>query len=147
MILKLIEGKYYKFKVLKTVNLPDEGDFYMLRHQSGRRLLLPVEPYNNYCIGSNCTIECRVDKINCSGKVFLEPRHPVYIEGETYDFIVHQTSVKGVTLNDTVTVHDVFNNKIHINWPISSQTPKIGANIKLRVDRLKNGVPILILNI
>jgi hypothetical protein len=110
-------------------------------------LLLPVEPYNNYCIGGNSTIECRIDKINCSGKVFLEPRHPVYIEGETYDFIVHRASIKDVTLNDTVTVHDIFNNAVHINWPISSQTPKIGANIKLRVDRLKNGIPILVLNL
>lgn len=141
--MKLIEGKYYPFKVLKTVKLPDEGDFYMLRHQSGRRLLLPVEPYNNYCIGGNSTIECRVDKINCSGKVFLEPRHPVYIEGETYDFIVQRNSIKDAHLNKTITVLDVYNNEIPINWPINLQTPKIGTNIKLRVDRLRNGIPVL----
>jgi hypothetical protein len=140
----LVEGKYYHFKVLKTVNLPEEGDHYMLRHKSGRRLLLPAEPYNNYCIGVNSTIECKVDKINCTGKVFLEPRHPVYIEDKIYDFTVHQNSVKDINLNETITVHDVFNNEVQVNWPSNkSKLPEIGTNIKLRVDRLTNGVPIL----
>ncbi len=142
--MKLVEGKYYQFKVLKTVNLPDEGDFYMLRHKSGRRMLLPIEPYNKYCIGGNSTIECKVDKINCTGKVFLEPRHPVYTEGETYEFTVHKVDIKDINLNNTITVHDVFNNEIQVNWPTNnSQLPEIGTNIKLQVDRLKNGIPIL----
>jgi hypothetical protein len=141
--LKLIEGKYYQFKVLKTVNLPDEGDFYMLRHQSGRRLLLPVEPYKNYCIDEDDTIECKVDKINCTGKVFLEPKHPVYLEGKIYDFIVKSTSINDDELSQTISVHDVFFNEINIDWPKNTQKPKVAESIKLCVEQVKKGIPIL----
>ncbi len=38
--MKLTEGETYLFRVIKYANLPDEGDFFVLRHESGRRILL-----------------------------------------------------------------------------------------------------------
>ena len=69
--MKFIEGETYEFEVLKLVDLPEEGVFYLLRHQSGRRLMLPFKSYQYYGIEPGRRIECRVDKVNCTGKVYL----------------------------------------------------------------------------
>ncbi|HDP55191.1 MAG TPA: hypothetical protein ENN24_05885, partial [Bacteroidetes bacterium] len=143
--MKLLEGKYYLFKVLKIVEIPEEGDFYLLKHKSGRRLLLPVSMYANYPIIPNSTIECRVDKVNCTGKVFLEPKHPHYSEGKFYDFIVKNTVKNDCDIENSITVTDVFNNEIRIEWPIAKKLPKVNTTVRLKVERVKKGIPVLVI--
>jgi len=142
--LKLLEGKYYWFKVLKIVEIPEEGDFYLLKHKSGRRLLLPVSIYKNYLINPDSTIECRVDKVNCTGKVFLEPKHPHYSEGKYYNFIVKYTDKNDCDLENSITVADVFNNEIRMEWPKALELPKVNSTVRLKVERVKKGIPVLV---
>ena len=84
--MKLNEGENHFFHVISIVNIVEEGDFYLLRHNTGRRILVPVKPYLKYNIKTGQQLNCRVDKVNCTGKVFLEPKHPVYEEGRNYRF-------------------------------------------------------------
>ncbi len=138
--MKLTEGETYKFTVIKQVLMPEEGEFFLIRHHSGRRLMLPVETYKHYAIKPDKVIECRVDKINCTGKIFLEPMHPFYKEGDIYSFeIVDIVDENGTT---QLIVKDCFNNNIPVEWEgcynLDNQ-----QKVELLVDRVKKGIPQL----
>jgi len=138
--MKFTEGETYKFKVIKQVLMPGEGEFFLIRHQSGRRLMIPVETYKNYAIKPDSVIKCRVDKINCTGKVFLEPKHPFYKDGNTYSFeIVDVVEKDGMA---QLIVKDCFNNNIPVEW---AGYYNLGNHKKvdLVVDRVKKGIPQL----
>ena len=145
--MKLNEGEIHSFQVINIVTIEGEGDFYVLRHNiTGRRLLLPVEPYSKYSIKKGQQITCRVDKVNCTGKVFLEPKHPYYEEGKSYPFDIVSKQNEGNNLYYIVS--DCFENQIKI--PFNENNLKIeGEKLFLKVDRIKKGVPLfpsLILN-
>jgi hypothetical protein len=143
--MKFTEGEEYEFTVLKRVDLPEEGEFYLLRHNSGRRLMLSVSTYRNYSIEPDQTIRCRVDKVNCTGKVYLEPKHPNYVEGNEYEFNIIEIKNNPDNANETwVIVLDCFENQIKVLWPNDCQLPT-GTSISLIVEKIKKGIPILIL--
>lgn len=85
---KFTEGEWHWFKVMRELSIPGDEIFYLLESASGNRLLLPTLYYQDYGIRTGNRIYCRIDKINCSGKIFLEPEHPVYKPGMTYTFRV-----------------------------------------------------------
>ncbi|MFP4487974.1 MAG: hypothetical protein ACLFN1_01595 [Bacteroidales bacterium] len=91
--MKLKEGKRYDFLVEKTVRVGD-NDYYLLKGPSGGKYLLPHKHYLHYGIQVNSTVNCRVDKINCRGEVFLEPANPFYEEGKEYDFKIKGRDVR-----------------------------------------------------
>jgi len=89
MEVKLVEGKRYEFEILNRVELPGTSERnFILLGPDDRKYLLPEENFVNYDLRVGQKILCTVDKINCSGKVFLEPDHPYYRVGERYDFLV-----------------------------------------------------------
>lgn len=141
--MKLNEGETHQFQVIKQVHIPDEGDFFMLRHESGRRLLLPCETYKNFNIKVGNSIDCRIDKVSCSGKVYLEPKHPIYNEGEVYDFEILGEEEQGYARY--LTVFDCFGSSVRVALPSTDSLIEITGDkfIKLKVIRLKKGVPIL----
>ncbi len=139
--MKFKEGDTHTFKVVKLVDLPDEGTYYVLRHNSGRRLLLPQNTYKNYSIEVGKTIECRVDRVNCTGNVFLEPKHPIYIEGNSYLF---QITNNNKMINKELKIVDCFNNQITLEMFINETELHITNNtIELKVVRIKKGKPIV----
>ncbi|PKP39528.1 MAG: hypothetical protein CVT98_01450 [Bacteroidetes bacterium HGW-Bacteroidetes-15] len=140
--MKFIEGLYYDFQVIKQVNLVEEGDFFLLRHQSGRRLMLPVEIYKNYGIEPDKTIRCRVDKVSCTGKVYLEPEHPFYKEGNDYPFNLIEIKPKGKVEDAKIVLADVFGNRIICNWD-QKHIVSDNKTLTMRVIRVKKGVPQL----
>lgn len=79
-------GNWYDFVVKNKLNLPDNSTSLVLIDEKGIMHLLPYTLYAAYGIEPGQTIRCKVDKINCTGKVFLEPAHPRFMEGETYPF-------------------------------------------------------------
>jgi hypothetical protein len=141
--MKFTEGEEYEFSVLKKVDLPEEGEFFLLRHSTGRRLMLPVLPYKNYGIEPDQTIVCRVDKVNCTGKVYLEPKHPFYLEGLEYQFNILNIENNTESINELkLTVSDIFENRIELLWP--TEFPISPKNyVSLKVDRIKKGIPVL----
>lgn len=140
--MKLEEGEIYPFQVLKKTTIPEEGDFFLLRHQSGRRLLIPEQSYIHYNIEPGTTIECKVDKVSCTGKVYLEPLHPFYREGNEYPFdFVSVTPSDNNQPGQLVVVKDVFNNEITVLC--SENVDVVNGKITLTVERIRKGLPEL----
>jgi hypothetical protein len=84
----LIEGMEYSFRVEKLISLPD-ADYFILMDEWGNKYLLPEVYYKNYQIKPGKNILCSVNKINCNGKIFLEPRHPIYTIGMIDSFEIY----------------------------------------------------------
>ncbi len=83
---RLSEGVVYPFRILKTVSLGPNDDYFVLEDPNSYKILLPKIFYDGYGFETGQSIQCRVDKINCNGKIFLEPMHPAYREGAVYPF-------------------------------------------------------------
>lgn len=99
----LQEKETYRFTVVRQITLPDDTSAWILTLNGDDRYLLPAEFYENYPIVAGMPLDCRIDKINCSGRIYLEPRHPVYSEGKVIDLI----------LNSTEAVTDQAGNTLH----------------------------------
>ncbi len=139
---RLTEGKVYQFRILKTVSLGPDDDWYVLEDPKGYKILLPQMHYQDYGLATGNVINCRVDKVNCNGKVFLEPEHPHYQEGKEYDFLVHCRDRRKDILGEDeyyFMVTDALNKqwKVRIaSKPLWNSPP---GSIKCRVMRIKKG--------
>ncbi|HUW92221.1 MAG TPA: hypothetical protein VMV74_03575 [Bacteroidales bacterium] len=140
--MKLEEGKRYMFNALKTIEMPGGSINLMLTGPDGKKYLLPLEYYQGYNLKVSGIIKCKVDKINCSGKVFLEPEHPFYREGESYDFEVGQiseyTDEKGVSCKK-IAISDSFGNLASIPVEFLPSIPGEREKVHLRIDRISKG--------
>ncbi len=82
---RLTEGQWYTFRILKVVSLGEDEGWFVMQDPNGYKILLPKGFYEDYGFAPGQSVSCRVDKINCNGRMFLEPGHPHYKEGEVYD--------------------------------------------------------------
>ena len=85
---RLTEGQTYPFRILKSVSLGPEDNWFVMQDPLGYKILMPKGFYEDYGFEAGQVIRCRVDKINCNGRMFLEPHHPFYAEGNVYHFEV-----------------------------------------------------------
>jgi len=135
----LKEGQVAYYSVLAIKKVENEGeDYFVLKHPEAGKFLLPYNPYNQYCIQVGSTIRCRIDKISCSGKIYLEPMHPYYNEGDYYDFKIKslsQVSLPTGDIVDAVIVEDCFANSIEV-FSVSNIT---GEYLNCRVDNIRKG--------
>ncbi len=84
--MKLKEGKTYPFSITGLVTLPDKVDYFVLTDPNNVKHLLAIIFYLHYNFKFGQQINCRIDKINCSGKIFIEPEHPHYKLNQSYFF-------------------------------------------------------------
>lgn len=84
--LLLEAGHIYDLEIVRVIKIPGTGRFYLGRDGNGLKHLIPVDYYHDYGIRQGDTIKCRLDRINCLGRFFFEPDHPVYERGKTYNF-------------------------------------------------------------
>lgn len=139
--MKFEEGSWYSFTISGLTYIPDKGDFYVLTHESGRKMLLKSSFYTkyNFVLGQN--IECRIDKVNCTGQVFLEPKHPIYSEGCLYSFPLIKVNKEEKSLFNA-TVRDVLDNEIDV-FVSQIKRYKINESILLKVVQIKKGIAVL----
>ncbi len=138
-------GSWYFFRIEKVSVIPEKGTHYVLYHESGRKMLLNAQYYVKYNFRIGQTIECRVDKVNCTGQVFIEPRHPVYNESSIYRFkklAIHKNADKTFNL----LVKDTFDNKIEVYFSKKYEITDDNY-VSLKVDRIKKGLLSLVLPI
>jgi hypothetical protein len=139
---RLKEGEEYKFKVEKELTLPDSSSHLVVSGQDKKKYLLPLARYSDYGIRPGTEIYCRVDRINCKGEVFLEPRNPWYTEGKKYPFIVdsieERTDFGGMTRN-IIVVLDRSGNKINVISDSAGPPPEKGSVLSLVVERITKG--------
>ncbi len=134
---KLEEFQTYPFKILKTVDTPD-GLFYVLEDPFGFRHLLTSEYYDRekyqFAIGNE--IECRVDKINCKGQLFLEPRHPKFQRGNTSELILHETENSSET--ELYRAEDLEKNVWNAIYPVDTEDEFPLKNLFI-IEKIKKG--------
>lgn len=85
--MELSEGSTYTFTIEKYISLPD-GSYFILFAEFNRKYLLPAAFYREFKLRIGQKIKCRIDKINCNGKIFLEPEHPLYKAGDSDLFVL-----------------------------------------------------------
>jgi hypothetical protein len=141
------EGQRFQFVITNKLVLPgtDEANFILLGPDQ-KKYLLPELFYENYHLKIGQTIICTIDKINCSGKIFLEPDHPYYKLGERYDFLVLRLAEQENFLGKTQLIAWVRD--LHgLEWscPIDKDDDiEPGYSyLACRVDRIKKGELIL----
>lgn len=128
VIKKLIETGDQKHYVLEQV---DDKQIY----------LLPFEPYHKYHFQIGQTIIATIDKINCSGEIFLEPEHPYYQKGKCYWFDL--IDLKENSQSIEITVKDVMENLITLSI---DEKPNIENNrVYLCIKTIRKGLPVLCL--
>jgi hypothetical protein len=139
---RIREGKEYRFLVEKELTLPDSTKHFVLRGPDNNRYLVPLSRYADYGIASGSVVNCRVDRINCKGEVFLEPENPWYAEGGTYPFKVAGREIRidyqGKN-HEVIIVSDIRGNKIPVPFNDSEPFPADGTELMLTVERISKG--------
>lgn len=136
----LKEGDIIFFKVIKTIVLPDKSEAFIMESPSGSRHILDKRYYKNYPIKIGGNIQCKIDKINCNGELFLEPHNPFYDVGKSYFFDVIEKAIINNTLGDEIQalrVHDYFQNIYTVAYEYDDNN--IPEKVKLIVYRIKKG--------
>ena len=140
--LKLEEGSSYPFKITGKIDLPDGNEYFVLQDPNDVKHLLLTHYYKKFDFKLGQTIQCRIDKINCNGKIYLEPEHPHYMLNHSYEFpfkAYDNYQDKDNNLYQFAIFTDTFNNEIKI--PADTLPEKIapGTSIKFHVSRIKKG--------
>lgn len=139
---RLKEGCCYTFKFIKKVKLEDEKHYLILEDHFGIRHFIELELYKNYGIENKSEISCLVDKINCTGRIFLEPEHPYYKTGDisSFDVLDIIETENGVLIS----VHDCFNNLVTVLLTDSkSKNLDQIERINAKIEGIRKGVPEL----
>lgn len=140
-MIKLKEGCSYHFHVEREIKDPADERHLVLIGPDQHKYLLPVAVYSHYKLRPGMDVKCRIDRINCDGKVFLEPENPFYKVGRSYLFEVTgrstRTDLSGKEQKVFI-VFDRFGN--HINIPCSNDHPLTGERIRLRVLSISKGM-------
>jgi len=137
------EGQSICFKINKHIDLSENENFYVLEDKFGRKQLLKSDLYDNYNFSIGQDINCRVDHINCSGKIFLEPEHPIYKENEVYSFTIDRIETSQNRL-DEKTLHFSFIDEIGnpakcITENENQDDYSVGQKIECKVERIIKG--------
>lgn len=140
---KFSEGEVYSFTITGFTEIPGTDEsFYILKNPFGGKHLLKAIHYKHYNLKTGQQINCKIDKINCSGKIFLEPENPKYKEGKTYEFellkiIDHINSVG--QKEKAALVKDLFNNELICSLPPDYDLDPNKEKINCKVLRIKKG--------
>jgi hypothetical protein len=97
---RLKPGEFHEFYVLKELILPDGIMYLVIADPFGDKHLIPSKYYKNYPIKPGTSYLCHIDKINCQGKIFIEPIHPYYKHGKVYPFIFEKKVILGSKKGD-----------------------------------------------
>jgi hypothetical protein len=112
----LSEGGWFSFRIHNLIQLQDNEWYYVLVDSNNMKHFMPSGYYTSYGFKINDVIRCKIARINCTGRIFLEPEHPYYSEGKTYLFeIVSERSTEGNDeFNEMLCVKDILGNCIEV---------------------------------
>ncbi len=84
--LHLEQGISYFFVFFKKILFPDQAEYFVAIDPFGDKHLIPTKYYSSYNLIVGTSYLCKIDKINCLGRIFIEPPHPYYRENNSYLF-------------------------------------------------------------
>ena len=140
--IRIKEGMSYNFTIGKHVSLPDEERYISLKGPDGKKYLIPADRYDSYGLEQGSEVVCRIDKINCKGEVFIEPRHPYYSENEWHSFeIIEFREIEGSRIREgrVMVVRTVTGDQIPVPVPPKNRVPEAGRPVELLVVRISKG--------
>lgn len=83
-------GQRLLLTLIKESEFPDGVTYYVLEDEKKRRFLLPALHYRQYGFVLNQEVKAVVDHINCNGRIFIEPDHPLFSPGKLARFtLIH----------------------------------------------------------
>lgn len=138
---RLTEGQCYPFLILKVMELGSDS-YFVMQDPLGYKVLMPRNFYLNYGFEPGQTIQCRVDRINCNGRMFIEPSHPHYKEGKSYLFPVIESGSEVGMLGETehfMWVKDVFEQKWKVRVGSEQLLQAPGSQAFCLLERIKKG--------
>lgn len=143
---RLEEGKTYPFIVLNIVTLQDERAYFILEDPFKIRHLLPSWFYIYYGIQVGQTISCIVDKINCTGRVYLEPEHPHYTKGCVYDFQLLSIQKNEKRKKLKIIFKDLFGNEIEVDCLADLEAIiRELQYVECTIEYVRKGKPVLVI--
>ena len=138
----LSEGDRFPFRILNLIQLQDDAWYYVLQDINGLKHFMLAEYYENYGFKIGDEINCIIDRINCTGRIFLEPEHPLYKKGEIYTFVVLNSSRKDS--ENIMYVKEIFGNSIEVSVKNNNIIGiKEGYKVSCIVKNVKKGKPVL----
>lgn len=138
----LEEGEWYPFKIHNLVQLQDEANYYILTDINGMKHFMPSGYYTDYGFKIGDEIICKIDRINCTGRIFLEPTHPFYKEGKIYSFELENYQIQGN--NITLFVKGLIGNSIEVPvCDIDINKLMTKKKVSCKVQNIKKGELIL----
>ena len=82
-------GNYYSFCITDDRYDPTrKASFFVLRDGNGNDHMLKKKHYVRYALKTGNSLTCRVVQIAADGYLVLEPQHPCYEAGKSYQFPV-----------------------------------------------------------
>lgn len=134
-------GDILQITFRKKIDISDTEEYWIGENAAGERFLIDAIAYQHYHFAVNKQATAVVDHINCSGKIFLEPEHPVYKSGKKYLFPV-QTIIRQNAETTEIVVEDIFKNAIQVE--VNSKNINTGfSEIELTVARVRKAIPVL----
>ncbi|MCX6256341.1 MAG: hypothetical protein NTW49_00325 [Bacteroidia bacterium] len=134
------EGEYYRFIIDKTVLMPDHEEYYLFKDHFNNKHLILKNLYADYHFFPGQFVQCRIDKINCSGKIFIEPQNPYYESGNRYLFPVKASSSLVNSFGDKenlLIVSDKMGNDISVSSDYEQLNPP--KELICTIERIKRG--------
>ncbi len=143
--LLLEAGNTYLLEITGMIEMSYSESWFVGMDENGLKHLIPASVYACYGINPGSRIMCRLDKINCQGRFFFEPKHPEYSEGKSYGFeLVKIVKCSGLCSKYAAVVKDVFGNEILTRcFDASGPLPHNLDTIECYVHRIKKAVPYL----
>jgi hypothetical protein len=101
-MMKFEEGNDYPFVVRNLIRLPDD-EYFVIEYRDGRKFMMKKKYYGSeYGLIPGKEIICRVDKINCNGRIFFEPHHPYFRPGMRAEFEITGESTRKFKKTDGI---------------------------------------------
>lgn len=135
-------GDILQVNLKKHIELSETEQYWVAETVDGQRFLIDYFQYVHYGFTTGQSIQVQVDKINCSGKVFVEPNHPVYEREKTYVFSIDSVLSKNENYFSLI-VKDVFDNNISVQFHAKG-LDRIPESVELLVIGLRKGLPVLL---
>lgn len=141
--LSFYEGQPCSLTILNQLS-KEFGCDWIAIFPNGIKTTLSFENYKHYNFFIGQKIKGKIDKINCSGKIYFEPEHPVYKIGECYCFEVIEVVKKRLpngSDENRVLVKDCYSKKIEF---VGHKNYSGGVKYRFCVKDIHKGLPILV---
>jgi hypothetical protein len=138
--IKLEEGFWYPFRVHKTVELQDGEVYFILSDVNGMKHFLETAPFAKYRIQAGTQLLCQVARINCTGRMYLEPQHPDIECGMSYLFSI----ISEDTEDEIQTLNIYLNTSEKIEFAISMHTYSkylVQNAERVVINKFRKGIP------